>query len=104
MGNCRSKGEKSLTEDETILKLHKLVARCDHKGLRKALNLRTDTVKQLQGLSLYHTFVISVVYNGRYHPNGYIEPMLEVLKDFKHIVGDVTTKSSGNRDMLIYTW
>lgn len=102
MGNRRSKivsSERMVVSDMRyrIYFLHKLVLDGDFKYLGMVLNGIKYSIGQLRGMSLYHSFIIGIVYNREYE----IERMFEVLREYQNIIGDVMEESHGNRNIVI---
>ena len=101
MGIGRSRRLEDKIKVENNLILHKLILNGRYMELSLALELIKYNVEQIQGMSLYHTFVISVVHN---HLDVYpVEHMFNVLREYKSIIGYGTEPSNGFKNIMIYS-
>lgn len=97
MGTCTSK-----SKIDNIIILHKLILDGNAKLLGIALSSIKHDIYEINGMSLYHTWVLSVLFD-KYKTHKDIEAMYNVLRVYHYSIGDITSPSTGNKDVIIYT-
>lgn len=97
---------KQNVSDEDLLKkcsaqiLHKLVINNDPECLDITLGLMTEPIVLFHGMSLFHTFVVG----SAFYKNYKIFEIFEILKKYKHIVGEPTCQHIDVKNFVFHTW